>query len=150
MLDYMLYDCNQGKVALHKEIQFIQNYIELERIRHDEDFNVNTNFPEDTGNLKIAPLILFPFVENAFKHGFQNAQGNYVKIDLEHSANYLVFKVENRTSKVTADKYLNQEGKGIGLQNIRERLEHLYPNQYKLEILPDKEIFKIRLEIKLN
>jgi len=150
LLDYMLYECNQEEVALQKEIQFIQNYIQLERIRHDEDFNVNTNFPEDTGDLKIAPLILFPFVENAFKHGFQNAQGNYVKIDLEHSTNHLVFKVENRTSKETADKYLNQEGKGIGLRNIRERLAHLYPNEYKLQILPEKEIFKIRLEIKSN
>ena len=59
-------------------------------------------------------------------------------------------QVENRTSKETADKYLNQEGKGIGLRNIRERLAHLYPNEYKLQILPEKEIFKIRLEIKSN
>lgn len=150
LLDYMLYECNQEKVELHKEIQFIQNYIELERIRHDENFNVKTNFPEDTGNTKIAPLILFPFVENAFKHGFQSASGTYVKIDLKRNNTHLIFKVENSTSEKTADKYRNQEGKGIGLKNIRERLELLYPNKFNLEILPGKEIYKIRLEINLT
>ena len=149
LLDYMLYKCDKQEVNLSDEINFIENYIELERVRHDENFNVNTSF-QNTNNLKIAPLILFPFVENAFKHGFNNPQKSSIKIELNFKEGQLVFVCENNISKTDNDKYLKQEGKGVGLRNIKERLELIYHDKYKLNISELENIFKVSLEIYLN
>jgi len=150
ILDYMLYECDHDKVELKKEIYFLENYIELERIRHDEDFDIETNFPEEKNDFHIAPLILFPFVENAFKHGARDAKGNFVKISLNLEDHQLLFSVENSVSNIIEDKYLNQESKGIGLKNIRERLDLIYHKNYKLEIIPGEHKYKIHLTLKLK
>lgn len=149
LLDYMLYKCDKPRVNLSDEIIFIENYIELERVRHDENFNVNTSFPDNL-SLKIAPLILFPFVENAFKHGFHDPQKNSITIKLEVKEDQLIFTCENSITKVHNDKYLKQEGRGIGLRNIKERLELIYYDKYKLNISELENIFKVSLEIYLN
>ena len=150
LLDYMLYECDKQEVLLKDEITFIKNYIELERVRHDEDFNVKTNFPSNIDDIKIAPLILFPFVENAFKHGSHNADESFIQIELYIDLNKLKFEIENSVSNVEVDKYLNQEGKGIGLKNIKERLELIYKDKYDLKITSNENIFKAKLEIELS
>ncbi|MGE0089689.1 MAG: sensor histidine kinase [Bacteroidales bacterium] len=150
LLDYMLYKCDKPTVLLKDEIQFINNYIELERVRHDDNFNITINFPDYTDDLKIAPLVLFPFVENAFKHGFHNPTESFVKIDLQIKDQQLNFNIENSISKLTNDKYLNQEGKGIGLNNIKERLELIYKDKYQLNISESENNFKVELQIELS
>jgi sensor histidine kinase YesM len=150
LLDYMLYECDKPEVELKKEIEFINNYIELERVRHDAHFNVKTSFPNDVKDMKVAPLIIFPFVENAFKHGFHNPEDSFIFLELEINTDRLRFKIENSVSIANADKYLNQEGKGIGLKNIKERLELIYKNKYLLEIIHNGKTFKAELEIDLN
>ena len=150
LLDYMLYECDKREVLLKNEIVFIRNYIELERVRHDDNFNVKVNFPDESDNIRIAPLILFPFVENAFKHGFHNPDESFIQIELFIDLNKLHFNIENSVSKIQKDKYLNQEGKGIGLKNIRERLELIYKDKYQLDIINDEKTFKIKLEIDLR
>ncbi len=150
LLDYMLYECDKQKVLLKDEIVFIKNYIELERVRHDENFNVKINFPKELNDIKIAPLILFPFVENAFKHGFHNADESFIQIELFIDLNKLHLNIENSVVKIQKDKYLNQEGKGIGLKNIKERLELIYKDKHKLDIINDENTFKVNLEINLS
>jgi len=150
LLDYMLYKCDKPSVFLNDEIQFINNYIELERIRHDEHFNVSTHFAAIPDNIKIAPLILFPFVENAFKHGFHNPSGNYINLNLSVINQQLNFTIENSISEVVNDKYLKQEGRGIGLNNIKERLEMIYTGKYHLDIKEDKTRFAVKLVIDFN
>jgi len=150
LLDYMLYECDKPNVSLKNEIKFISNYIELERIRHDESFNVMLNFSANNNDIEIAPLILFPFVENAFKHGFHDPETSFIHIDLELNGKKLHFKIENSVSDTKKDRYLNQEGKGIGHRNSRERLELVYKDKFQLNMSDDKKIYKVDLEIDLN
>ncbi len=150
LLDYMLYECDKPIVSLKNEVNFIKNYIELERIRHDKDFNVNTNFPKLKSEILIAPLILFPFVENAFKHGFNHPERNFINIELDMNNDQLNFKVENSITGATNDRYLKQEGKGIGLRNSKDRLELIYKGQYKLDISTEQDVYKVNLEIDLR
>ncbi len=150
LLDYMLYECDKQEVVLEKEISFIKNYIELERVRHDEDFNVKVNFPGNIDDVKIAPLVLFPFVENAFKHGFHDPKESFIHMKFNIELDKLNFEIENNISKVLSDKYLNQEGEGIGLKNIRERLELIYKDKYRLDIINNKNTFKVKLKIDLS
>ncbi|MEE4196632.1 MAG: histidine kinase [Bacteroidales bacterium] len=149
LLDYMLYECDQPKVSLKREVEFIKSYIDLERIRHDEHFNVNTSFPYLKDDILIAPLILFPFVENAFKHGFQDSGNSFINIQLSVDNNSLEFNVENSLNKQTEDKYLKLEGKGIGLKNIKERLELIYKDNYLLDVtsIDRKHLIRLKLTI---
>jgi sensor histidine kinase YesM len=150
LLDYMLYECDKPIVSVKSEIKFIGNYIELERIRHDESFNVKFNFSDCKNDIKIAPLVLFPFVENAFKHGFHDPETSFIHIDIEVIENKLNFKIENSISDNKKDRYLNQEGKGIGLRNSKERLKLIYKDKFQLNITNDQKIYKVDLEIELN
>jgi len=150
LLDYMLYECDKEKVELSKEINFIKNYIELERIRHDDSFNVEAAFPDETDNIEITPLILFPFVENAFKHGFSDSPEKFIRINLNTTSNHLIFNIENSISQVKKDKYRSQEQNGIGLNNIKERLNLIYNNNHKLNISIDNNNYKIHLELNLS
>lgn len=150
LLDHMLYECDKPTILLEKEIKFIKNYIDLERVRHDENFNVDFNVSGEICNIKIAPLVLFPFVENAFKHGFHNLNESFIHIDLNINENSLKFNIENSVAAKVEDKYLNQESKGIGLKNIKERLKLIYRNKYQLDIINNEKSFKVKLEIDLS
>ncbi|MFO7830245.1 MAG: histidine kinase [Bacteroidales bacterium] len=150
LLDYMLYECDKPKVSLKREIEFIQDYIELERIRHDEHFNVKASFPDLKDDILIAPLILFPFVENAFKHGFHDPEKSKLNMEIRINSNSLLFFIENSITKNTEDQYLKQEGKGIGLRNIQERLELIYKDKYQLDIFEKENTFVVKLEINLE
>jgi len=150
LLDYMLYECDKPETVLKNEITFIENYIELERIRHDENFNVKMSFSKEIADIEIAPLILFPFVENAFKHGFHNPEKSFINIELNFENDILKFEIENSFFKKSKDRYLKQEGKGIGLKNIKDRLELIYKNKYTLNIFEQDNTFKAELEIELK
>ena len=134
---------------LESEVRFIENYIELERIRHSGDFNVSFKHPETLNTIRIAPLILFPFVENAFKHGFRNADKGQITINLSYSEKYIDFQCINSQGSTNTknDKYLKQEGKGIGLKNIQERLDILYKNEHNLKIEETGKHYKIELQL---
>ena len=150
LLDYMLYECDKPFVNINSEIKFIENYIELERIRHDENFNVKFKYKEIHNEVLIAPLILFPFVENAFKHGFKDFVENIIDIKIDLIENELEFEITNSLSEQKTDKYLKQEGKGIGLRNIQDRLNLIYKDNYELEINETNKEFTIKLNLKLN
>jgi two-component system, LytTR family, sensor kinase len=147
LLEYMLYKCNNEMVLLSDEINFIKNYIELERVRHDDGFKISAVFPHDLKDEKIPPLILFPFIENAFKHGTANTGSEGIKIDLTLSDKSINFKVENTISTVPSSSLLKKESNGIGLKNVQERLRLSYPDKNQLHIHSDKTCFKIHLVI---
>ena len=150
LLEYMLYKCDSNEVLLSNEVAFIENYIALEKIRIQENFDVKFTYPECFDEIKIAPLLLFPFIENAFKHGKMKTGGVEVNINLGIKTDLLLFEVVNRFSTPINDLYLNNERSGIGLKNIRERLRILYGESHTLITEKDEERFCIKLEIPLT
>ena len=126
MLRYMLYECNADKVALKKEIEYVQNYIDLMKLK-GKDLNVETAIAQNLPNLTIAPLILIPFIENAFKHSkIEDVENNWIKIKLEIIDSKLFFEVSN---SVPESHFSKDKVGGIGLKNVKRRLEIIYPEK---------------------
>lgn len=148
MLDYMLYECNENLVPLVKEIKLLENYIALEKIRHDESLDIALTIDGQLKNLKIAPLILLPFIENAFKHGMsKQADNKWLHINIKVEDLILKYSVNN--SKELAENIANQVSEGIGLENLKKRLGLQYKNDFKLDIINSENEFKAYLELKL-
>ena len=148
ILDYILYRCNEKKVLLIDEILNLQNYIEIEKLRYSEKLSITIDFPKETNNLQIAPLLLLPFVENAFKHGVSHNPGRaQITTSLKTRHTAMEFKIEN--SKNPAKPRIKSLSKGIGLSNVKKRLELLYPKKYKLEIDDKEETFSVTLSLEL-
>ncbi|MFY0593101.1 sensor histidine kinase [Roseivirga sp.] len=141
LLDYTLYQVNQPMVEIKKELDYIRDYIDLEKTRFDDSLQITFEKHLDRDDLKMAPMLLMPFIENAFKHGKVLHQDQVIAIKLEVSNDQLEFNIRNSYD----GKALN---KGIGLQNIQERLKMLYPNRHALRIEQKEHIFEINLQIK--
>ncbi len=147
ILDYILYRCDETKVPLSEEIKNLKNYVEIEKIRYSEKLKLSFLFPEITEGLKIAPLLLLPFVENAFKHGVSNQPENgEVSIDIKLANKTLDFAIANSKPMVKQPV----ESKGIGLSNVRKRLELLYNDKFNLAIDDKNEIYSVFLTIELE
>ena len=141
LLDYILYQVSKPLVSLEKEVNHIEEYIALEEVRFKDSLNVELKKGQIAKNTQVAPMLLIPFVENAFKHGNKVAGKLKVKIDVEMHNGNLYLQVENSWNK-GKDSFQNQ---GIGLSNIRKRLDLLYPEKYSLTVIPNEESFKIEL-----
>lgn len=149
-MGYSLYESDAEKVSLNKELEFIENYFELEKMRYPNSYNIQLNIErnDDTIGLMIAPLLTFTFIENAFKYGLKNEESAYLSISISVLNDSVNFKIVNDVSEINNDKLI--ERGGIGMSNIKRRLELLYPNQYKLNINQFKNEFIVSLEIKLK
>lgn len=146
MLRYQLYECNGNEIPIEKEIAYLRNYVNLQRHRWDDNYRIA--FSEDNlGNFSIAPLVLIPFVENAFKHVSHFPKDNEIRIDLRRSGNAFRMTVFN-TCHVEYPTSLN--GKGIGLKNVQRRLELLYPGRHNLEFCRAPGSFEVNLEITIQ
>ncbi len=149
LMRYMIYESNEEKVSLQKEIDFLENYIALQRLRSDQRSKIEYTKDGSPGELKIAPLLFLPLVENSFKHGVKgDPAGGYVRIHLEIRDRQLNLSLENNKGKV--DEIEGQENSGIGLANVKRRLELLYPDRSFLEILDNGEDFQVKLELELT
>lgn len=149
MLDYMLYECNENLVPLEKEIKLLENYIALEKIRHDESLDIELSIIGNLKNLKIAPLVLLPFVENAFKHGMsKQASRKWLHININIENHNLKYAVSN--SKEDGEVTANQLSEGIGLENLRKRLLLQYKQFFKLDIQDKGNEFKACLNLELT
>ncbi|MBK0370279.1 sensor histidine kinase [Flavobacterium agrisoli] len=146
LLRYMLYETDNKTVALEKEINYIQNYIELQKLRLNNIENININVHGDAKNKFIEPLLLISFVENAFKYGTDYKGAAYIKIKITIEGNNLVFKIENKIEDYTTDP----ENSGIGLNNIKNRLDLIYPNAHDLKIQQDNQFYKVYLLLQLD
>lgn len=150
MMRYMLYDCNEKKVYLHKEVAYISNYLELEKLRHGQKMDIRLSVNGEIGEQKIAPLLFIPFIENCFKHGISNRiSEGFVNIDLTISDKTLDISVENSKSTAMPENSGIRSG-GIGLINVRRRLDLVYPEMYTLEITNTPNTYKVFLSLHLN
>ena len=148
LLDYVLYESSHSEVSIEKEVKFLEDFIELERIRNSQKLSIDFKIE---GNLhgEIAPLILIAFIENAFKHGFgDSTMENYINVSLSIIENTLFFKVINSKPTHQSHKRKTSLG-GIGLTNTKRRLESLYPKRYILSIKNERNIHEIFLTLQL-
>lgn len=146
LLRSVLYECNEIEISLQKEVNLIKNYIDLEKMRYGNRLNFQFNISGETSEKEIAPMMLFTFVENSFKHGSRNDPENpFIFIDLKISNTKTEFLIENSIPKNRVEKR-NRAG-GIGLQNVQKRLDILYSGKYQLEITQEKTKFKVYLGI---
>lgn len=146
LMRYMLYETDNKTVALEKEVNYIQNYIELQKLRLNNIEDIIINVHGDTKNKFIEPLLLISFVENAFKYGTDYKGAAHVKIKIFILDNSLDFWIENTIENYVKDP----ENSGIGLLNIQNRLDLLYPNAHELNITQDNEYYRVHLNLKLD
>lgn len=146
LMSYMIYDTTHKTVKLSKELEFIENYLELEKLRYGEYLEIEISKPENMNGVEIPPLLFLPFIENAFKHGVaKGGESNKIAIAFELKNLDLNFCVRNNIAKTTK----TDDGGGIGLANIKRRLELLYPDQHSLKISDDGGSFSVELNIKV-
>jgi LytS/YehU family sensor histidine kinase len=147
LINYMLYECTSDQVPLSKEIKFIRNYGDIEKMRYGDKLDIDIRVTGDVNDRKIAPLMLLPFVENCFKHGAsEELQQSWVKVSVDVQPHVTLIKVENNKA---AENGLNRK-EGIGIQNVKRRLDLIYPSQHELKIINGQETFLVILTIQNN
>ncbi len=144
IMRYMLYECNDNKVDLAKELQYLQNYIDLQKIRFGSKGNVDFEVTGTVDGQQIVPLLLISFIENAFKHGVASDPESPILIRIEVYPERLLFKTENKKHQYNKDP----EG-GIGLINVKRRLNLLYPDKFSLDIDDGPEVYSCILLLNL-
>ncbi|BDD09910.1 hypothetical protein FUAX_23420 [Fulvitalea axinellae] len=146
MLRYMLYECKNEKVLLSSELAYIRNYIELQQLKTEEPQDIRFYEKNEIEDDMIAPMLFVPFIENCFKHsGVEKRNGAWVSISLSNNSERLEFVAENSLPK---KNYTKDKVGGIGHENVRRRLELLYPKNHKLSIENRGEVFRVCLRIK--
>ncbi|WP_171974468.1 sensor histidine kinase [Cellulophaga omnivescoria] len=144
ILDYMLYRCNDTFVSLQKEIELINNYLSLEKVRYGKRVQIlfENNIKKD---VNIAPLLLLTFIENAFKHGVsQELKEALIEININLENSQIVFYIKNTKPNASLE---NSEESRIGLKNVKKQLELVYPNNYILDIKNAKETYEVTLKL---
>jgi len=148
LLNYILNDCNQRFVSLEKEISMVQDYIALEQIRYGDRLNLSMHLQGSAKGKMISPLLLIPFVENSFKHGTSRTLTHpWVKLEIHIEQDFLELKLSNNKPEVSQE-ITNK--KGIGLSNVKKRLQLLYPDTHSLTILENDMSYDVFLKIALN
>ncbi|NVO19904.1 MAG: histidine kinase [Bacteroidetes bacterium] len=145
LMRYLLYETESGDKLLSQEIDFIQTYIELMRLRISEKVQIEIQFPEEYKDFSLPPLLFLPFIENAFKHGISYRRQSYVKIHLDIIQEMIVFECSNSIGNKGED--LVKSDYGIGLENVKKRLNLIYPAKHKLTIDESETEFSIYLTI---
>jgi LytS/YehU family sensor histidine kinase len=147
LMRYMLYESNSDKFPLSSEIASLENYVELQRLRFGDDVKINMDISADNPDCYIEPMLLIPFVENAFKHGIGLLKDPFIDIKLEAKDKRLSYAVINNYNK---DNLSKDKNSGIGLVNVENRLKLLYGKNYSLNIKNDGEIYSIQLNLDLQ
>jgi LytS/YehU family sensor histidine kinase len=147
LLRYILYEGSKPLVPLNKELTMITEYINLEKIRYGNKLDVHVLIPDKTEDVYIAPLLLLPFIENCFKHGASNMlEEPWINLTVEMKDTRLIMKLMNGKVSLNQELYTK---KGIGIDNVRQRLDLLYRNKYDLQIREDEEVFVVDLKVEL-
>tara|TARA_B100000795_G_scaffold263478_1_gene242697 strand:- start:649 stop:1599 length:951 start_codon:yes stop_codon:yes gene_type:complete len=144
LLDYILYQIEKPKVLLEEEISHLEDYISLEKMRFHDTLQVNFTKEIEQQNVQISPMLLIPFVENSFKHGQLIKGVLQITIHLKVDKNNLLFTVKN------ASKNKEDLKKGIGIENIKKRLEIMYAEKHELEIIDENKTFNVALKVVLG
>lgn len=144
MMRYVLYESGQEHISLEQEMHFVENYVRLMQIRYAEELDIRINYAqEEASKVKIPPLLLIVFVENAFKHGVMSNRRSFIHIDVEITPSREVLcRVVNSLQPAKKDHKV-----GIGLKNVRKRLELIYGLNYSLQISPEQDAYVVQLKI---
>ena len=146
MLRYQLYECNGKEVLIEKEIVYLKNYVDLQRMRKDENYSIEFITGDNLQGFVIAPLLLIPFVENAFKHGSHGRDKNEIRIELSNADHIFRLKVFN-----TKDNHRQPDKNGgIGLKNVQRRLELIYNGRHDLQLNDRPDSFEVNLTLKVH
>jgi LytS/YehU family sensor histidine kinase len=151
MMRFMLQENMQEKISLSREIEYLNNYISLQRLRTDTipSIKIEADVPEQVSPVQIAPMLLIPFVENAFKHGISFREPSHIKVALEFKENTLYFDVYN-SKHIRLENDPEKDKSGIGLNNVRQRLQLLYAGKHELIIRETGREFFVHLTIQLS
>ena len=150
MMRFVLYEGDKSGVPLTKEFEFIRNYTKLMQLRYSDKVKITVDIPEEAPDVTIPPLMLISFIENAFKHGISYQHDSFIEIKLEIStpsplSSNLLFTCRNSKAEVP-----NQEKGGVGLANVKKRLDLLYDKSYTLEIKDEADIYIVELKLPLR
>lgn len=148
MMRYILYEGDKKYIPVQREALFLNNYIELMRLRYSSRVSINLDMPEMMPDVMLPPLLLIIFVENAFKHGVSYAAPSFIDIKVEVTQDKLKFRCRNSRQEQKPDE--KKKKGGVGLANARRRLDLLFPNQYNLEIKENDKEYDVQLEIPLS
>ncbi len=147
MLRYQLYEMNGDRIPVENEIRYLKDYMDLQQLRKDANYSVSFSCAPEVKDFLIEPLLLLPFVENAFKHiSHHTHQTNFVKVDMDRDNGSFTFTVENSKENGRA----NEQPGGIGLANVKRRLELLYPRKHELKVINTRDNFSVKLNIQLH
>ncbi len=149
LMRYMIYDSNVAKINLARELEHIDHYLDVVRLKFGKDDKVDFVMQKEGKfeSHKIAPLLLIPFVENAIKHGVGSKGEGYIHLDLRMEGDELHFQIKN---PILEKRESWQKHSGIGLENVKKRLQMLYPDRHRLDISDEEGTFKVKLTIKLE
>lgn len=146
-LSYSLYDSRQDTITVRQELDYVRHYIELERIRYGDELDVSINVFQSVEGFRISPMLFLPLVENAFKHGLGQArEACWIRVDLTVQDEWLTLKIEN--SIPDYDETRENGHGGIGLKNVKQRLDILYPDKHQLLCMREGDSFLTILKIK--
>ena len=142
LMRYMLSEVEENEILLEKEISYFRNYIDLQKLRFSEedDIEINMHILGNPSGIKVPPFLFIVFIENAFKYGLIFKNHSFIHIQFDIADQLLQFQITNSVHKKTDIQKL-----GIGLANIHERLELLFPGNYQLDILEENNTFKVNL-----
>jgi LytS/YehU family sensor histidine kinase len=140
-----LYDSEHGNTKLTNEIDFMNNYIDLMKLRMTNKIRLNVAFPEKYDDLNIPPLIFIPFIENAFKYGISNREKSFIDINMTTGNDSIMFRCANSLIKSREENERGQSG--IGLENVTKRLNLLFPGKHELKINKSEIEFEVLLRI---
>jgi len=147
IMRYMIYEANKAEVSISKEIQYMKDYIELERIRLNNKITVNFDIEPNASDVKIAPLLLITSLENAFKHGISDKHPDgWINLYLRYDQSKLIYTVKN---PIFPDRKPHDPS-GFGLNNLKKRLKLRYPDKHKLNIRKENNVFEISLTVDLT
>lgn len=148
LMRYVLYEGNNKLTSLSREVQFLRNYVQLMSMRYNAgNVSISLDTPDVLPDSMLPPLLLVIFVENAFKHGISYRTKSFVEISLQPQADRLLFSCRNSRPEIKHDE--NMKG-GVGLSNVRRRLDLLFPNDYTLDIKEEEDTYTVKLEIPLT
>jgi two-component system LytT family sensor kinase len=148
LMRYLLYESEQGWSQLSSEIDFMNNYIDLMRLRMSEKVKLNVDFPLQYENISIPPLLFIPFIENAFKHGISYREKSFIDIGMEIGKEWITFTCRNSIVKPTNE--IGTASSGIGLDNVSKRLGLLFPGRHELTIDRSDGAFHVVLKLRMN
>lgn len=149
LMRYLLYETEAEQVPLSKEIEFLESYVELMRLRYDEaNLSINISYSDDIQSVKVPSLLFLPLLENAFKHGVQNNKDSFIDIHFKINDDTLILTIKN--SKFAKKQTDFDEASGIGLENIRKRLNLIYKTNYILLINSEENTYEVSLAIPIE